>query len=155
MRKLICRMPASPSLALRVPAHEVVSNRQMTKPEIRRMGGILRQLPGGCLFPRPSIRAMQSAMSESARAWDWEALLPTQRLWATLAAVGLQAASRHTHYLLGVALAHANLCDSKLSQCDLEGADLRGARLDHADLRKTVLRSAQLEGAMFWQANLS
>src|SRR5205807_140028 len=87
--------------------------------------------------------------------WDWEQLTPLQRLFSTLAAVGLQAGSLQIKYLIKLELPHGNLVGVRLAQCDLEAADLRGARLDRADLRKAVLRRARLEGAVLWRANLS
>src|SRR5256885_1646720 len=79
--------------------------------------------------------------------WDWEQLTPLQRLFSTLAAVGLQAGSLQIKYLIKLELPHGNLVGVRLAPCDLEAADLRGANLEGA-----LLEGALLEGALLGPA---
>ena len=55
-------------------------------------------------------------MSDRFEAWDWERLGPLQRLFSTLAAVGLQAGSLQIKYLLKLEFQYGNLVGAPIEK---------------------------------------
>src|SRR5262245_46260323 len=137
-------MPISPGLGRLLPAAQESARAKANQNGIRQAfmktsvffgADSTRSRP----FVSSRLRATFLLYLGAMRPWDWDSLSAEQRLWSTLSAVGLQAGSLHTQYLIKVELAQANLCGVRLAQRDLEAADLRAARLDFADLRKAVV----------------